>query len=231
MIVFLHGGGFVTGSIDTHDDFCRLLALGSGARVVSLDYGLAPEIRFPAQVEDGRAAFESARRLAATLGCDPSRLGIAGDSSGGNLAAAVGTALAGDGVPPTCQLLVYPWLDLRLGEPSVEEYGDGFGLDVGELRWFRDQWLGDAGPSVVATASPAMTEDLGRLAPTHLVVAGFDPLRDEAEAYARRLRAAGVLVTVQRHPGLTHGFVEFLGVSKAARRAVGDMAAAVGRLL
>jgi len=227
MLVYFHGGGFVTGDLDTHDDACRELAHASGAGVLSVEYRLAPEHPFPAQLDDARAAFASARRLAGTLGCDPLRVGVAGDSAGGNLAAAVAVAAA-DGIRPACQLLIYPWLDMSLQEPSVATFGEGFGLLKEELDWFRELWLGRAADP---SASPSLREDLGDASPAHIVVAGFDPLRDEAERYAQRLQLAGVPVTVQRHPGLVHGFVEFLGLSQAARHAVTDMGTAVRGLL
>jgi acetyl esterase/lipase len=230
MLVYFHGGGFVTGDLDTHDDVCRELAHASGAGVLSVEYRLAPEHPFPAQVDDARAAFASARGLAGMLGCDPLRVGVAGDSAGGNLAATVAGA-ATDGIRPACQLLIYPWLDMSLQERSVATFGEGFGLLKEELDWFRELWLGGAVDAAEPSASPSKREDLGDASPAHVVVAGFDPLRDEAERYAQRLQRAGVPVTVQRHPGLVHGFVEFLGLSRAARHAVTDMGTAVRGLL
>jgi acetyl esterase len=230
MLVYFHGGGFVTGDLDTHDDVCRELAHASGAGVLSVEYRLAPEHPFPAQLDDARAAFTGARRLAGTLGCDPLRVGVAGDSSGGNLATTV-AGDAADGMRPACQLLIYPWLDMSLQERSVATFGEGFGLLKEELDWFRELWLGGAVDAAEPSASPSLREDLADASPAHVVVAGCDPLRDEAERYVQRLRLAGVPVTVQRHPGLVHGFVEFLGLSRAARHAVTDMGSAVRGLL
>lgn len=230
MLLYFHGGGFVLGDLDTHEDVCLERAHSTGACVLSVEYRLAPEHRFPAQLEDARAAFASARRLALTLTCDPERIGVAGDSAGGNLAAALAApGGTGDG-RPICQLLIYPWLDMSLTEPSVSTYADAFGLRVEELRWFRELWLG-ADAAQLWPASPTLTSDLRGACPAVVVIAGFDPLCDEAEHYAQRLTSAGVSVTVQHHPGLIHGFVEFLGLSRTARDAVTQLGAAAHQLL
>jgi acetyl esterase len=231
MLLYFHGGGFALGGLDTHDDLCRRLARGSGACVLSVDYRLAPEDPFPAQLDDARAAWASARELAPGLGCDPSRIGVAGDSAGGNLAAAIAVPRNSAAAVPACQLLIYPWLDMSLQAPSVERFAEGFGLSRAELRRYRDLWLGSDHQEPTAQDSPALIEDLRGASPAYVATAGFDPLRDEAETYAERLRAAGVEVTIRRHAGLIHGFVEFLGLSGAARDAVDQLGRAARRML
>ncbi|MFY1650610.1 alpha/beta hydrolase [Solwaraspora sp. WMMB762] len=205
-VVFCHGGGFTFCSLDTHDGLCRLMARDSGAVVVSVDYRLAPEHRFPAAAEDAYAATAWTADNAAALGVDPARIAVAGDSAGGNLAAVTAQLAVARGGPALAyQLLVYPMLDHRFDTDSYRSNGHGYAVTVDHLRWYWHQYLGDADPDQPA-ACPLRAGDLAGLPPTYLVTAEHCPLRSENEAYAARLRAAGVAVTLASHPGVVHGF-------------------------
>ncbi|MEV7524483.1 alpha/beta hydrolase [Streptomyces sp. NPDC091371] len=201
LVVFLHGGGWVMCGLDTHDALCRTLAAASGAVVVSADYRLAPEHPWPAAPDDALTVLLWARAEAPSLGCDPDRVVLAGDSSGGNLAA-VTTLRAPELVAG--QLLFYPPLDAAMASASVEAYADGYFHTAAHMAWYWDQYGGDpAHPHV----SPLLAPDLSGLPPTLIVLADCDVLRDEGMAYGRRLAAAGVDCTVQLHPGVFHGFL------------------------
>lgn len=206
LVLFFHGGGWVICDLDTHDTVCRSLAAGSGATVLSVDYRLAPEHPFPAGLEDCYAATTWAVDHAAELGVDPRRVAVAGDSAGGNLAAAV-TLLARDRDGPDLayQLLVYPVLDHRLETRSYVDFAEGHNLTRAAMRWFWDLYLAGA-PGDDPLASPLRAADLSGLPPALIVTAGHDPLRDEGEAYVERLRVAGVEAALVRAPGLFHGF-------------------------
>ncbi|MEU2438918.1 alpha/beta hydrolase [Streptomyces rubradiris] len=204
LVLFFHGGGFVLCGLDSHDGLCRLLAAGTGAVVVSVDYRLAPEHPAPAAVRDARAAFDWAVRHAASLGCDPARIAVAGDSSGGNLATSVCLAARDRGGPrPAAQLLIYPALDPRLDTASMRDFGEGHFLTAAAMRWYWERYLGGAEPT--AEVAPALAEDTGGLPPALLVEAECDPLRDEGRAYAARLDR----VEIHRARGMFHGFIDF----------------------
>jgi acetyl esterase len=227
VVVYFHGGGFVIGDIATHDTVCQRLATGVPAVVVSVDYRLGPEHRFPAAVEDCDAATEWVSAHAAELGGDPARLAVAGDSAGGNLAAVVTRHAREAGGPPIAfQLLVYPCTDLTRSLPSHIENGTGFLLDTDTMSWFLENYLGDADPHQ-PDASPLLAEDLSGLPPALVVTAEFDPLRDEGEAYAERLRQAGVSVTASRYDGMIHAFYGMDSIFDAAKRATAETATAL----
>lgn len=228
MLVYYHGGGWVIGDLDTHDGLCRFLAAATGALVLSVDYRLAPEHPFPAPVDDALAAFEWAAQNAAALGADPARVAVGGDSAGGNLATVV-TRLAREagGPQPAMQLLLYPATDDVEPWPSRRTFAAGFLLTAADMDWFRDHYLPDPALSAHPNASPFRAEDLSGLAPAYIATAGFDPLRDEAEAYAKKMREAGVAVALRRHPGLTHGFGQMTAVSRTARAAMFEVAGAL----
>ena len=231
LVVFFHGGGFVVGDLDTHDAPCRLLCRHAGAHVLSVDYRLAPEHRFPAAVEDGRAALRWATDHAADLGADPGRVAVAGDSAGGNVAAVAAWQASLDGGPqPALQVLLYPATDSVGGTRSRELFGGGFLLTRELMDWFITQYATEA-----ELADPRLSVlragELDGVAPAFVVTAGFDPLRDEAEAYAQALRAAGVAVTRRGFPGLIHGFCNAVGTSKASREALIEVAGTTRGLL
>ena len=228
LLVYFHGGGWVVGDLDTHSQTCRFLASVAGVRVLSVAYRRAPEHRFPAAVQDALAAFRWAVAEAPAFGADPARVGVAGDSAGGNLSAAVSLLAAGDGgVAPQLQALIYPVCDLSRKRRSYELFGDGFFLTEAQMDWYRDHYLASAGDARDPRVSPLLAEDLSRVAPAYVCVANFDPLRDEGVAYAERLRAAGVPVTLRVHEGLVHGFANAVLMSRSARAAMRELAMAV----
>lgn len=226
LLVYYHGGGFLYGDLDTHDGVCRLLCRHAGAHVLAIDYRLAPEHPFPAAVEDARGALAWASANARALGADPGRVGVGGDSAGGNLAAVVSQLAARDGGPaPVIQLLIYPATDFTRRRRSRELFGEGFLLTSDEMDWFETNYLGAARTHAAdPRASPLLAEDLSGLAPAFVVTAAFDPLRDEGEEYAEALRAAGTPATVRRFPGFIHAFIAAAGVSRNARDAMIEIA-------
>jgi acetyl esterase len=228
LLVYFHGGGFVVGDLETHDNLCRFLAQQAGMRVMAVDYRLAPEHRFPAAIDDALAAFRFAVEHADELGIDPARVAVGGDSAGGNLAAGVARlAAAGNGHAPAFQLLFYPWLDLAGKRASYQLFGEGFYLTEADLDWYRRHYIADEGDARDPRCSPMLAEDLAGSAPAYVVTAGFDPLRDEGEDYAERLRAAGVRVALRRHSGLIHGFVNTVQIGHVAREALLEAAGAL----
>jgi acetyl esterase/lipase len=228
LIVYFHGGGWTIGDLDTGDGVCRFLALEVPATVLSVDYRLAPEHPFPAAVEDALAAFRWAATDNTRLGVDPDRIAVAGDSAGGNLAAAVSLlARDGGGPSPAMQALIYPVTDAVGGQPSRDEFAAGFLLTKADMDWFERHYL----PPGIDHADPRVSmlraDDLSGLPPAYVTTAGFDPLRDEGEAYAARMQEAGVRVTLCRHPGLIHGFANLTAVSDTANAAMLELAAAL----
>jgi len=220
-IVFFHGGGFVIGDLDTHDDAGRLLCHDIEAVVVSVDYRLAPEHRFPAGFDDCLAATHWVAANVATLGGDATRIAVAGDSAGGNLAAAVAIAARVAGPRLAAQLLIYPAVDFHpdSDHPSRIENAEGFFLTQADMEWFREKYLTDA-EMLDPRASVLHVEDLSGLPPAVVGVAEFDPLRDEGEAYAKKLADAGVQTVLHRFAGLVHGFYGMGVLSPAAADAV-----------
>ena len=228
LLVFFHGGGFVVGDLDSHDNSCRFVAAVASVRVLAVNYRLAPDSRFPAAIEDALTAYRWAAEHAAQLGADPARIAVGGDSAGGNLAAGVArlATQAGD-QPPAFQLLLYPWLDLSSKRESYRLFGEGFFLTEADLDWYGSHYLSDRAQGEDPLCSPLLAQELEGLPPAYIATAGFDPLRDEAEEYGRRLQAAGVPVVVRRHRGLLHGFFNTVAVGSAGREA---MLEAVGAL-
>lgn len=228
LVVFFHGGGHVVGDLDTHDQPCRYLAREIPALVLAVDYRLGPEHRFPAAIDDAFAAFRYAHTQAATLGADPERVAVAGDSAGANLAAVVARlAAAGAGPAPAFQALIYPVTDYSRVRRSRELFAQGFFLTRRQMDWYRDHYLRTAEDRLDPRASPMLFADLERLAAAHVVTAGFDPLRDEGEAYAHALDAAGVAVTLRRETDLVHGFINAVGLGGRAEEAMAAIAAAI----
>lgn len=231
LLVFFHGGGFVTGSLDSHDAPCRVIAERAGVRVLSVDYRLAPEHPFPAAPQDCLAAYRWVVTHADELGADPTRLAVGGDSAGGNLAALTAIAAAREGLPLAFQMLVYPVTHHGARTASREMFAEGFYLTGAAMAEATERYLGQQDPDQ-PEASPLLVSDLpDGLAPAYVCTAGFDPLRDEGEAYARLLQDAGVDVTLQRFPGHIHSFFNTVGVGRAPRAAVEQIADVLGRRL
>jgi acetyl esterase len=237
LLVFFHGGGFVLGDLDSHDALCRLLCAHAGLLVLSVDYRLAPEHPWPAAPDDALAAWRWTVAHAEELGADRERLAMGGDSAGGNLAAVTSQAVAdGAGPAPAVQLLLYPAVDFAGAYASRRTFGRGFYLDDASMDWCEHLYLGEPGtPAAVDRAdprvSPLLAPDLSGLAPTLVVTAGFDPLRDQGEAYAAALGSAGVPVLARRMPDLIHGFANTLGVGRRSREAMLEVAALLRGML
>jgi len=219
LLVYFHGGGWVVGSLKSADTACRFLARHAGVSVLSVDYRLAPEHRFPSAPDDALAAFRFAVEQAELWGHDPHQIAVGGDSAGGNLAAVLCHDLRGsDEVRPAFQLLFFPVTDLSTKHPSYSAFADGFFLTEKQMDWYREHYLGGH-PASDPRVSPLLAEDLSYLPPAYVAVSGFDVLRDEGEAYARRMAAAGVRVGLRRHDRLIHAFVNSTGVGHSSRKA------------
>jgi acetyl esterase len=204
-LVYLHGGGWVIGGIDDVDGLCRELAAGAGCAVLNVGYRLAPEHPFPAAVEDAWAVLAAVAADPRRYGADPRALAVAGESAGGNLAAVTALRARDEGLPLSHQLLVYPVTDTAMDTPSWAAYGTGLGLDASGMAMFMDLYRADADPADPRLA-PLRAPDLSGAAPATVITAEYDILRDEGEAYARRLAEAGVPVELHRFPGTVHSF-------------------------
>jgi acetyl esterase len=228
LLVYYHGGGWVIGDLDTHDGPCRFLAAHGGTQVLSIDYRLAPEHPFPAAAEDAWAAHAWASANAAELGSVPARIAVGGDSAGGNLATVVSLLARDEGAtPPALQLLIYPVTTVAREMPSRDLFGDGFLLTRRDMDFFEDNYLPTGTDRTDPRVSPLEAEDLGNLPPAYILTAGFDPLRDEGEAYALRMREAGARVALRRHPGLVHSFANLTAISPSSRQAMLEAAGAL----
>src|SRR5579859_3762104 len=227
ILVFLHGGGWVAGSIDTHDRVCRSLTRSAECVTVAVDYRLAPEHKFPAPLEDCYAAAQWVADNSAAINADPARMAVGGDSSGGNLAAAVALMARDRGGPQLVyQLLLYPVTDYyEPGTASYREYAEGYFITRNDMIWLWNHYLASAQDSGGPYAWPLQAEDLGGLPPAMVITAEFDPMRDEGEMYAARLKAAAVPVRHTRYQGMIHGFASFAGVVDLAKRALADASA------
>jgi acetyl esterase len=213
-VVYLHGGGFVIGDLDTHDPLCRQIAARLGAVVCAVDYRLAPEHPFPAAAEDALAATRWFMARAATLGADPERLFVVGDSAGGTLATVTAIALRDQPTPRLRgQVLIYPITDhVDVGTDSYARFAEGYGLTRDGMRWFMRHYLSDPGDATDPRVCPLRAPNLRNLPPALVVTAEFDVLRDEGERYAQRLSEDGVDVTAERAHGLHHGFIRLFGI-------------------
>ncbi len=207
-LVYLHGGGWASGSLETHDSLCRALANAAACVVASVDYRLVPEHKFPAAPEDCFAAVRWVADQASELGIDASRIAVAGDSAGGNLAAVTAQLCRDRGGPSLChQVLIYPITDHTFDTPSYRENASGYLLTRNLMRWFWKQYLNDPAEADEPMASPIRAKSLEGLAPATVITAEYDPLRDEGEAYAESLRKAGVPTQLLRFDGQIHGFL------------------------
>ncbi|MRG98341.1 alpha/beta hydrolase [Polyangium spumosum] len=219
-VLFYHGGGFVTGDLDTHDTFCRQLAVEGRVRVIAVDYRLAPEHAFPAAVDDAVAAFRDVAARAASLGVDGAKIAVMGDSAGGNLSAVVALKTRGEAHRPALQVLVYPAVDATCGHRSHAVYANGWMLTKGMLDWYHDHYFGtDPATRRLPDASPLLAPSVEGAPPALVYTAGFDPLRDEGVAYVERLTAAGVPARHVCHEAMIHGYILMGGAASACREA------------
>jgi acetyl esterase len=219
LLLYLHGGGFVVGDLDTHDAPCRMLCRHAGVDVLAVEYRKAPEHPFPAYVDDARAAF-------AWASSEFDRVAVGGDSAGGNLAATI--AIECD---PALALLIYPAVDAMEVRRSRELFGEGFFLTDELMEWYSGHFLPEGSDATDPLRSPILSPDLAKSAPALVITAGFDPLRDEGEAYAEALQAAGVPVLTRRFPGLFHGFINSIGASPSSHDALVEVAGMTRALL
>jgi len=231
-LVYYHGGGWLLGGIESHDVVCRRFANAAGCVVVSVDYRMAPEHRFPAAVDDSAAATRFVIEQAEALGIDPARIAVGGDSAGGNLAAVMALmARDGDLAPLAFQLLIYPATDMTMTTVSSQTVGPGVPLTSATMKWFIDHYMTTEADRIDWRASPARAASLAGTAPALVLTAGADPLRDEGVAYARRLEREGVRVTTLHLSDQIHGFLSMGKVIHAADTAIDMMAAALRRAL
>ena len=227
-LVFFHGGGWVIGDLETHDVLCRQITAAAEIEVIAVDYRLAPEHKFPAAADDAWAATRWVVENAGRLGVDPARLAVGGDSAGGNLAAVVALMARDAGAPSIkYQVLLYPVTDVGTETGSYRDFADGYMLTRDAMKWFFDHYLKSADDAKDWRVSPLRAPSLAGLPPALIVTAGFDPLRDEGEAYGRALRAAGVRVDYICYGGMIHGFVPMGRLIDAGNRAVAHIAASL----
>ena len=232
LLVFFHGGGFVVGDLDTHDLPCRLLCKHAGVHVLSIDYRLAPEHPFPAAVDDAVAAYDWACAHASRLGADASRVGVAGDSAGANLAAVVSLLAAKAKKPlPALQLLFYPTVDRSVDRPSLGMFAAGYFLTRAHLDWYTRQYVPNESDLTDPRVSPLLEKELAGQPPALVVTAGFDPLRDEGNAYAQVLQAAGNTVELMVLSELVHGFINLGALSPHARTRLIEIADKARKML
>jgi acetyl esterase len=229
-LLFFHGGGFVIGSIESHDLACAALAKEARCTVISAHYRLAPEHPFPAAPDDALATFRAIAQDAKSFGLDPRRIAIGGDSAGGNLSAVLALDTRSDDLKPCFQMLIYPAVDLTQSFPSIDIMSEGFFLEKKSMTWFTEHYLGSQDKKD-PRVSPWFAKDLSGLPPALVATAGFDPLRDEGDAYAKRLRESGVKVEHKTYGSLVHGFWNLTGVIREARRAFDECANALASAL
>jgi len=228
VLLWLHGGGFVIGNLDTHDSVCRMLAEQADCMVVGVDYRLAPEFKFPAPVDDCHAVLRWLALHGSEIGADARRIALGGDSAGGNLAAVLSILARDQGHPPIAlQLLIYPCTAPEPETASHHKFAEGYVLSRRSIVWFYKHYLRSQRDANDFRFAPLQSDDLSRLPPAFVLVAGYDPLRDEGIEYARRLIEAGNRVTLANFEGMVHGFYLMGGAVDGARRAVAQSAAAL----
>ncbi len=227
-LVYIHGGGWVIGDLDTHDVVCRTLANGARCAVFSAEYRKAPESPFPAAVDDCFSSLNFVSRNSGTLKINPAQIAVGGDSAGGNLAAAISLIARDAGGPAiSFQLLIYPATDHRLGHPSIDSNGEGYLLTKKVMQYFRGHYLPREDDWLDWRASPLLAKSLAKLPPAFVMTAGFDPLRDEGKAYADRLAKEGVKSEYRNYADMVHGFVTMGRVLDTANTALADCAQAL----
>lgn len=230
VVSYYHGGGWVAGDLDSHENVCRALANAAGALVVSVDYRLAPENPFPAAAEDAHAAAAWLAVNAGEIGGDPSRLAVCGDSAGGNLAAAAAMMARDRGGPSIAlQVLAYPITDFNFETESYRLFAEGFFLTRADMLWYWDQYAPKIEDRRHPWASPMRAEDLSGLPPALVITAGHDVLRDEGESYARKMKDSGVAVRLSRYEGMIHGFLRRYHAFDQGRVAIGEIASELRR--
>ncbi|WP_077211636.1 alpha/beta hydrolase [Bacillus dakarensis] len=228
VLIYYHGGGWVIGDLDTVDVTCRLLTNKASCVVVSVDYRLAPEHKYPAAAEDSYAAAKWVAENAASIGVDPNRIAVGGDSAGGNLAAVVALMARDSGGPSICyQMLIYPVTNHSYETASYRDNAEGYFLTKDSMVWFWNHYLREEADGKNPYASPLLAEDLSGLPPALVLTAEFDPLRDEGEAYAARLKEAGVEVESTRYNGMIHGFFWMPGVLDQGKKGIEQAANAL----
>jgi acetyl esterase len=230
-LVYLHGGGFVLGSLEGADGTCRALANRGRTVVVSVDYRLAPETKFPGAVDDAYAALQWVAQRATELGVSPDKIGVGGSSAGGSLAAAAALVARDRGTPKVAfQLLTVPVMDLNAGADSFREFGEGYGLTTADMEWFGRHYVRTEADVDDPRASVARA-DLRGMPPAFVITAECDPLRDDGEAYAKRLKELGIAASYKRYAGMFHGFMSYAGILPEARQAFDDAGAALREAL
>lgn len=229
-LVYFHGGGWVVGNLSSHNHLCRAITNAAKIAVVSVDYRLAPEHPFPAAIDDAEAATIWVAEHADSLGIDPQRLAVGGDSAGGNLAAVVARRIRDRGTPRLAlQLLLYPATNADFNTPSYLEKAEGYMLTRAAMQWYWDQYLPDPAQRTLPDAAPLRVKDLAGLPPALVMTAEYDPLCDEGEAYAQRMAEAGVAVTLRRFDGMIHGFLRRFAFFDQGKQAVAEIAQALNQ--
>lgn len=232
LIMFYHGGGFVIGDLDSHDPMCRRMSNASNCRVLSVDYRLAPEHKFPAAPNDCYHALVWSVKNASQLMIDPDKIAVAGDSAGGNLSAAVCLMAKENGGPKICyQCLIYPVTQHHPDTESRKLFGVGYFLESDTMQWFSEQYFGAKDDFIHHYSAPLLAEDLSGLPPALIITAGYDPLKDEGKAYADRLTEAGVPTSYINYPGMVHGFFSMAGIVPEARQALEKASRTIGEHL
>jgi len=231
-LVYFHGGGWVIGDLDTHHGFCHALAKTSGCLIVAVDYRLAPEHRYPAAVEDAYAATNWVAQNSDAIQADPIRLAVGGDSAGGHLAAVV-ALMARDRRGPRIdlQILIYPITDCSFNTPSYIENKEGYMLTRDLMKWFWNHFIEDENQANDPYVSPLRADNLSDLPPALIVTAEYDPLRDEGEAYGKKLQEAGANVTLSRYPGMIHAFIRMTALVDKASEALDEVAGKLREVL
>ncbi|GAB4184937.1 MAG: alpha/beta hydrolase [Simkaniaceae bacterium] len=228
VLVYFHPGGFVKGDIESHDIICRDICNAAECAVMSVNYRLAPENKFPAQMEDGYAALNYLQSNAREIHCDKNRIAVGGESSGANLAAVLTHFVKEKGGPQIIfQVLIYPQTDYTRQFPSHKEFAKGYLLEEESLIWYANQYLPESADPRNPKISPLWAEDFSNLPPAFIITAEYDPLRDEGEAYAQKLKEAGIKVIHHRYEGMTHGFFQMGGILDAANRAMEEVGEAL----